>query len=105
MKTLRVNDKIYELRYDKITHIFKVERLTKTVAVCNDDVRFRIEYNRPDWITLIGRDSYSNSSYELETPELKEKLYRQLSIDKIKQFKLEDLSLDKIRSIRQILGI
>lgn len=105
MTTLRVNDKIYELRYGKIIRILKVERLTKTIAVCNDDVRFRIEYNRPDWITLIGRDSYSSSSYELETPELKEKLYCQLSIGKIREFKLEDLSVDKIRSIRQILGI
>lgn len=105
MGILKVNDRVYQLRYGKITCIYKVVRLTKTSAVCNNDVRFRVEYNNPDWITLIGRYSYDNSRYELETPELKEKLYLQSSIEKIRAFKLEGLSVDKIRSIREILGI
>ena len=105
MEVLKVGDRIYELKYGKIISISKVERLTKTSAVCDRGIKFRIGYNSSDWIILIGKASYNSSRYELETPELKEQLFRQVSFEKIRAFRFEDLPTDKINSILQILGI
>lgn len=104
MEKLKVGDKIYKESYSKITGVFTVERLTKTLAVCDNDARFKIEYSSSNWIVCAGGEGRWNSScYGLETPELKEKYYRQNSIHKIRNEKYEDYSTEKIGKIMDII--
>lgn len=99
---LNIGDKIYKENYNKITGVFTVKRLTKTLAICGNGVKFKREYN--SWLKPIGDNvRFTTSHYLLETPELKEKLYRQYSISKIRDCKLEDLSTEQIRSIMDVL--
>lgn len=104
MNNLKAGDIIYQLNYGKITGVYTVERVTKTLAICKDGEKFRIEYNSPDWIVSGGNiDKWNTNHFSLETPELKEMLYRQISIIKIREMKFERLSTEQIRAIMAII--
>jgi hypothetical protein len=84
MQLLKVGDKIYQINQGRIVKIIKVERVTKTQAICDDDKKFKLQYFATDSINIIGGSSkWCMTHYELETPSLKEKLYRQNSIAEI----------------------
>lgn len=102
---LQIGDKIYQERYNKIIGVFTVERVTKTLAICDKGSKFKREYSDASWIIPAGDTGKWNTIvYQLETPKLKEKLYKQVSISKIRDYKLEDLSIEQIRSIMNILN-
>jgi len=103
---LQVGDRIYQENYNKISGVFTVERVTKTLAICDKGVKFKREYSKDSWINPAGdTGKWNTKHYQLETYELKEKLYKQVSISKIRDYKLEDLSTEQIRSIMAVLHI
>lgn len=101
---LQVGDKIYQENYHEITAVFTVERVTKTLAICDKGAKFKREYSKGSWINSAGdTGKWNTNSYQLETPELKERVYRQVAVSKIRKYKFEALSTDQIRSIMAIL--
>lgn len=99
---LKVGDIIYRENYGKITGVYTVDRLTKTLAICKDGSRFNREYSL--CIIKYGDTGRRNTgTYNLKTPELENKLYKQNAIAKIRGFRFEDLSLDQVRNIMAIL--
>ena len=101
---LQVGDRIYQTNYNKITSVHLVERTTETIAFCNHEMRFKREYVDGGWIHQMGKSArWCDSLYSLETPELKEQLYKQTAISKIRGFKFEDLSVVQIMEIMEIL--
>jgi len=104
MSNLKIGDKIYQQNYGKITGTYTVQRVTKTLAICEGDAKFRIEYNSPNWINSAGNiDKWNTNSFSLETPELKEMLYRQISIMEIRGKKFEEMTTEQIRAIMAII--
>lgn len=102
---LQVGDIIYQENYNKISGVFTVERVTKTLAICEKEAKFKREYQKYSWINSAGdTGKWNTNHYSLETPELKEKLYKQNSIAKIRAYKFEDLSTEQIRSIMDVLN-
>lgn len=101
---LQVGDKIYKENYHRIYGVYTVERVTKTLAICNTGAKFKREYSDGSWIKLAeNTDKWNTNHYQLETPELKKKLYKQVSISKIRNYNLEELSTEQIKSIMDIL--
>ena len=102
---LQIGDRIYQENYNKISDVFTVERVTKTLAICDKGAKFKREYSKDSWINSAGdTGKWNTNHYQLETPELKEKLYKQNSISKIRAYKFEDLSTEQIRSIMAVLN-
>ena len=102
---LQIGDRIYQENYNKISGIFTVERVTKTLAICDKGAKFKREYSKDSWINSAGdTGKWNTNRYQLETLELKEKLYKQVSISKIRAYKFEDLSTEQIRSIMAVLN-
>jgi hypothetical protein len=106
METLKVGDRIYQENYNRITKVYTVERITKTLAICDGGGRFKIEYSSPQWINPVGdTGKWNSNSYLMETPELIDKLYKQVAIQKIRNYDLSVLSSEQMRSIIKILNI
>lgn len=102
---LQIGDKIYEENYNRILGVFTVERVTKTLAICNKGKKFRRKYSKDSWINHVGStEKWSTNNYQLETPELKEKLYKQIYISKIRACKFEGLSIEQLRLIMAALN-
>jgi hypothetical protein len=105
MEQLKIGDRIYQENYNEISCVFTVERVTKTLAICNHGAKFKREYSKTSWITTAGdTGKWNTNHYQIETPQLKEKLYRQVSISKIIAYKFDELSTEKIKSIMYILN-
>ena len=101
---LKVGDRIYQQNYGKIYAVFTVERVTKTLAICGV-AKFKREYQSESWIMSAGdTGKWNTNSYSLETPELKEQLFKQNAISKIQKAKLEDLSIEQLKEIIKILN-
>lgn len=102
---LQIGDRIYQENYNKISRAFTVERVTKTLAICDKGAKFKREYSKDSRINPAGdTGKWNTNRYQLETPELKEKRYKQVSISKIRAYKFEDLSTEQIRSIMAVLN-
>jgi len=85
-------------RMTKIT----IKRVTRTQAI-SDHCRFRIEYDKESgYITQLSY-TYSRSSYELETPELKEMYLKQLLVQKISKTKFDLFSVHDLEKIYNII--
>lgn len=105
---LKVGDRIYREGNDnRITAVIIIERLTKTQAISKDGkYKFDIKLsNYYKTARLIGEDTWSNCTYCLETPELQEKLFRQVVIEKIKKFDYSELSTEQLTKLTSILDI
>lgn len=101
---LQIGDIIYEQDGEKIRIIHKVERLKKTVAICDTEVRFRRKYSKA--IKRAGHVAgWDTSLYVLETPELEDKAYRQFAISRLRNYKYENLTTDNIKSLREFLKL
>lgn len=103
IEDLKVGDKIYEFRYGYVSRVIAVERMTKTMLICdNDRVRLRVD---GDWIRSVGNFGYG-MSYQAETPELKEK-YEQIALMKKVQASfdnhLKKLDMGDLKTIDRIL--
>jgi hypothetical protein len=100
---LKVGDRIYQFYLGRVKEIYQIDRITKTLAV-SGNIKFKLEYNHPEVITINSANTWEMSSYSLETPELKEQLFKQNAISKIQKAKLEDLSIEQLKEIIKILN-
>lgn len=103
IEDFKVGDKIYEFRYGYVSRVIAVERMTKTMLICdNDRVRLRVD---GDWIRSVGNSGYG-MSYQVETPELKAK-YEQIALMKKVQSSfdkhIDKLDMADLKAIDQIL--
>lgn len=100
---LKVGDRIYEESYGKVVGIHTVERVTKTMAICERGIRFKLEYVKPDWINKIDKARWANESYSLETEQLKEKVFRRKFASKITKIDYDSFPTEKMMKILEIL--
>jgi hypothetical protein len=101
---LQIGDRVYKEYYGKIIAVYIVDRVTKTLAICNNEAKFKLEYKdssniHPQYSFVKKSETY----YKLETPELITRHFRQHSISRIQSFKLEDLANDQLQSIIDVL--
>ncbi len=100
---LKIGDRIYRLHYNEIVEIMTIKKITKTMAITGIN-KFRINIDKDGRCQKIGSNSsWYNSSYYIETPELKEKLIRQKNIRIIQNFDLNKLSAHQIDEIIKII--
>lgn len=104
MKKLKVGDRIYCLSITNISYVLIVQRITKTMAICNNGFRFKLDIQENGWCEEIGRNRFSTNGYYIETPELKEQLLRQEVLYEIQHYKYENLSTDELQSILNIIN-
>jgi len=100
---LKVGDIIYQTHGKRIYNVYTIDRTTKTLAV-SGNAQFKLEYKHPSNIRLKCANTWDVHSYSLETPELKEQLFKQNAISKIQKAKLEDLSIEQLKEIIKILN-
>lgn len=104
MPTLKIGDRIYAESYSKIISVYTVNRVTKTLAFCENEAKFKIEYSDSGYCYKSGNtDKWNSFSYWIENENMKEKWYRQNAISKIRSFKYEDLETNKIQAIISLI--
>lgn len=101
MKKLKVGDRIYCLSITTILYVLIVQRITKTMAICNNGFRFKLDIQENGW---CERNRFSINIYHIETHELKEQLLRQEVLYEIQHYKYENLSTDELQSILNIIN-
>ena len=93
---LKEGDRIYRCYQGVPKQVLTINRTTKTQAIAGI-YKFRKKCPENSWISVIGDDSFSLTSYYLETPKLKEKLKRVNMIRKLEAVKFNDLEDDKLQ--------
>lgn len=105
IEEIKIGDKIYSLYRNRVDRLYTVIRLTNTMIICENDMRFKIKNGRID---LMGTTSWNMCSYILETPELKEEYEKKklkLNIDSIvSEIDYKNMSLSDLQEIKQILS-
>lgn len=102
MGMLNVSDKIYRVNYGKITTVYTVERVTKTLAICQSGTKFKREF-RPNICPAWETDSWSSASYELENEGLKEQLFRVRAIDRIRVSDYKGVKTEALKGILKLI--
>ena len=80
---LEVGNRIYRTEFrigadGDISAVYTVERVTNTLAICEKNNRFKREIGNNGRIESFPTDhGWSRPQYELETPELLNRLHRQ----------------------------
>jgi hypothetical protein len=102
---LSVGDVVYgENRMYGIQEVLTIEKTTKTQGVCGD-IRFKIEVDSNGKVKKIGQTyGWNTTSYYLETPELKEKYYRQNAVQKLKGFEYSKLSTEVLKELLSLVN-
>ena len=96
MIELKEGDRIYRCYQGSPTQVLTIDRTTKTQAIAGI-YKFRKKYCKGTWISIVGEDSFSMTSYYLETPELKAKLKRVNMIRKLEAVRFNELEDDKLQ--------
>lgn len=96
---LNIGDIIYATYYGNVMVVFRIERVTSTMAICGGN-RFHRECVRDVKRISKGIDVYT---YSVETPELKELYFRQEAEKKIKAFDFKKLTTEQINEIMKII--
>lgn len=98
---LFVGAKLYRINYKDITEVVTIERVTKTQAIAKDGrYKFGIELSSYGTARKIGDTNiWSSSSFHLETPKLKEQLWRQQSVKKLKDADYSKLSAKVLKEL------
>jgi hypothetical protein len=102
---LSVGDVVYgENRMYGIHEVLTIEKTTKTQGVCGD-IRFKIDVDSNGKVKKIGQTyGWNTTSYYLETPELKEKYYRQNAVQKLKGFEYSKLSTEVLKELLSLVN-
>lgn len=101
---LFVGAKLYRINYNEITEVLTIERVTKTQAISGNN-KFRIELSNYSTASKMGyTDRWSNTSYYLETPELKEKLWEQETVRKLSKVDYSKLSTEVLKELLSLVN-
>jgi dephospho-CoA kinase len=103
-RLLKPGDRLYKVHYNSVSEIVTIERTTKTQALSKDGRRkFRIELSSWGSASEMGNSNkWSSATYCIETDELKEKVFKQNAISKIKDFDYSSITADQFRRILEI---
>jgi hypothetical protein len=106
-RLLKAGDKLYRVHYNDVTDVVTIERTTKTQALSKDGKhKFRIELSSWGSASAMGdTNKWSSAAYYIETEELKEKLFRQKAIRKIRDFDYSTLTTDQLKEILAIVKV
>lgn len=101
---LFVGAKLYRTNYNSITEVLTIERVTKTQAISGFN-KFRIELSSYGTAYKMGStDRWSSASYYLETPELKEKLWKQEAVQKLSKVDYSKLSTKVLKELLSLIN-
>jgi hypothetical protein len=99
--------KIYRTNYNEIIEVIIIERVTKTQAIAKGGTyKFCIEVTSYGTVRRIGNtDRRTSSSFYLETPKLKEQLWKQQTVKKLKNTDYSKLSIEVLNKLLEIINI
>jgi len=98
---LEVGDKIAVLFVGKIKRIITIERVTKTLAFC-EDKKFRRSYDGGR-VMVVPHNSFSATKYKLATDEHFKEYEKFKKLNFIRNFYFSTLSTEKLTKIYNIL--
>ena len=98
---LEVGDKIAVLFVGEIKRIITIERVTKTLAFC-EDKKFRRSYYGGR-LMVVPHNSFSATRYELATAEHVERYEKRKKVDFIRNFPFSILPTEKLNQVYNIL--
>ena len=101
---LEVGDRIYSHQYSDIDGVYVVERVTDTLAICPNNIKFKREYTAESVQPAWKRERWSTSFYSIETPELRAQLLRQNALHKIKTTDFSAFSTNKLIDILRVVN-
>jgi len=102
---LFVGAKVYHVGNYAVIGVFKIARTTATQAISDTiDVKFKLEIDANGRVKRIGADQWNMGSYYLETPELKQKLWRQNAISKCSNADFSKLTNEQLQAILNIIN-
>lgn len=102
-KQLQVGDKLYRTsHYKTIDRVVTIERVTNTQAI-SGHTKFKRTLNGNEVASVVGDSSWSVHFWQLESEELKERLFRQTAIKQLKEFDYSKVSTEIIKHILQSL--
>lgn len=103
---LFVGAKLYRTNYKEITEVITIERVTKTQAIAKGGVyKFGIEVSSYGTVRRLGNtDRWSSASFYLETPKLKEQLWKQQTVKKLKDTDYSKLSTEVLKELLSLVN-
>lgn len=104
--TLKVGQMIYYTNPLREMGRTRVSRLTKTLAICSDGTRLKKDQRDSDWIKSYGGgDIWDNSTYKVETLELKAKYTDLFLRNKARNINWQVLDIDTVEKVLKITSI
>ncbi len=111
-KLLQPGDVIYGVTFHGISGKFVVRNATpkRVTADCvsrswGGIYQFSRDVSDKGTVKLFGTIEVQKSTYYLETPELKSKYFKKVSIEKLNEYKFEKCSEETIKKIVDLLQI
>ena len=102
---LFVGAKIYEVSRGTIQRVHTIVRTTQTQAISDiGDTKFKIELSKTGTVTQLAKDKWDFYTHYLETPELKQKLWRQNAISKCSNADFSKLTNEQLQAILNIIN-
>ena len=99
---LEVGDIVYKMYHGDPTDRYKIERVTKTMAI-SDNVRFKRESSNGVYVYITPRPEYiSSTTYWIANADLDVKFKRRLVITAIRDIKWEKLTSEALEEILTI---
>lgn len=103
-KLLKVGDILYKTsHYKTIDRVVTIERVTNTQAIAGS-IRFKKQLNYQNTASVIGDNLFSIGYWVLESEEIKDRHFRQVSIKEIKEADYTKASSDKLKAILEIIN-
>lgn len=101
---LKVGDVIYKKHRNQISSKYTIDRVTKTQAISESGVKFKINYHQDGFIDICGNRDSIGVFYKLETIKLKEEYIRYHLLSKLNYFKFDTLTTEQLESIEKIIN-
>lgn len=103
MKTLNLGDVVYKISFSLITNKEKIVRLTNTTAITNLNTKLKLNITDNGYCHQIAAGKYNNSSYFIETLELRNSFLKQQLVNKISKFNFNKIDIDSLIKINEII--
>ncbi len=106
MKKLQIGDKIYATNNNGVNCVMTIARITPTLAITDKGDKFKINTNGGFCYEVPKNDpwiSFGRTYYQLETPELKEILQKQILVQKLSKLDFNKLDLKTLIEINSKL--
>tara|TARA_R110000765_G_scaffold29014_1_gene69551 strand:- start:247 stop:555 length:309 start_codon:yes stop_codon:yes gene_type:complete len=102
MKDLKLGDELYCTSHGDITGLVTIKRLTKTQAITDNNIRFKIQ-QYSEIISSIGCGSYNTIFYQKRTLKLDNQHKKDILVRKFKYIDWSKYDLEKLEDLNTFL--